>query len=152
MAPLCFTCDNLSLKKKSKKEKRAGASRKGKCLGHRPGLECTHSQKHSSDRPPCQVPGKLLLRGRKEIPQVSCDQTDQGSEGSIVCSSSGLAEDGKNLLTWTTVRFTTSHSVLLWNSHLSRLKKSGGRPGIPVWSAPSSQIGVDSSSLFLPNR
>lgn len=68
--PIMFHLSQTFFKKKkrSKREKRAGASLKGKCLGHHPGLECTQSQKHSSDRPACQVPGKLLLWGRKAIP------------------------------------------------------------------------------------
>lgn len=64
-----------------------------------------------------------------------------------LCSSAGSVQDGKNLFTYTIVHFTASHSVLLWNSHLTLLYKYGVSREF-AYPLPTPKCGLTAAAYF----
>lgn len=86
-------------KEKERKKGKAGPSLKGKCLGERLALECAHSPKileFSLGRLPSLR--EAASQSQKRNPHRCPEQTDQSSQGRIVCGSAGSAWDEGRLL------------------------------------------------------
>lgn len=148
----------MTKKKKKRKGKKgkAGASLKGRCLGEHSALECTHSP-NIPEFNLARLPSlrEAASQSRKRNPHRCPEQTDQSSQGSIVCGSAGSAWDHDgSLLEQTTVHLTASHPVLLGNSHFqgSRSRRNLVSPSrLPLaLKAGARTFTTDCLALLLP--